>query len=171
MKLIELLEGDITRLEVDAIVNAANTHLQHGGGVAWAIASRGGKVIQDESDRIGYVPTGSAAATSGGDLPCRYVIHAVGPKWGEGDEDQKLASATRAALQRAEELELRSLAYPAISAGIYGFPIDRCARVMLREVQVGLEKTTSVHHVIFCLFGQRAYETFLKAYEELGIGK
>lgn len=168
---IELVEGDITSLAVDAIVNAANTSLQHGGGVAAAIARAGGRIIQEESDAIGYVPTGSAAVTSAGALPCRYVIHAVGPIWGEGGEDEKLAAATRAAFMRAEELGIESISYPAISAGIYGFPIERCARVMLQQVVKAAEEARSVRRVVFCLFGERAYEAFAKAYRELGIGQ
>src|SRR5512141_3168507 len=123
---IDLIQSDITTLHVDAIVNAANSHLQHGGGVAGAISRKGGPVIQAESDRIGYVPVGNAAVTSAGNLPCSYVIHAVGPRMGEGDEDRKLRDATIASLERAEELKIGSLAFPAISTGIFGYPIQRC---------------------------------------------
>jgi O-acetyl-ADP-ribose deacetylase len=162
---IEIVEGDITRLEVDAIVNAANSRLQHGGGVAAAIVRSGGPAIQQESDRIGHVPVGSAAATSAGTLPARYVIHAVGPRMGEGDEDAKLASATRAALETAEELRLSSIAFPAISTGIFGYPVDRCATVMLREAFGFRARATHLRRVVFCLFGDEAFRIFSKEYE------
>lgn len=165
---IELIEGDITALDdVDAIVNAANTHLQHGAGVAGAIVARGGSVIQEESNRIAPVPVGGAAVTSAGALPCRYVIHAVGPRMGEGDEEAKLRSATLSALTRAEELGIRSVAFPAISAGIFGFPIERCARIMLSATSEFMEKAEKVDRVVFCLFGTEAFDVFRKAFEEL----
>ena len=164
---IELLEGDITTLSVDAIVNAANSHLQHGGGVAGAIVRRGGAEIQRESDRIGYVPVGEAAVTGAGCLPAKYVIHAVGPRMGEGDEDRKLENATRNALLRAEELRLRLVALPAISSGIFGFPIERCARIMLRTAAEFMQKATSLQHVIFCLHGKDAFDVFRVALDEL----
>ena len=136
---LQLVEGDLTEEAVDAIVNAANAQLQHGGGVAGAIARRGGPTIQEESDawvrRHGPVTRDQPAYTSGGRLPCRYVIHAVGPVWGEGEEDAKLAAAARGALQRAEELKLQSLALPAISTGIFGFPRERAAAVILGAIQ------------------------------------
>ena len=124
---IQIVQGDITTEEVDAIINAANEHLQHGGGVAWAISKKGGPSIQKESDawirHHGTVSHAHPAWTSGGDLPARYVIHAVGPRMGEGDEDRKLHDATTAALKRAEELRLESIALPGISTGIFGYPI------------------------------------------------
>ncbi|WP_372897045.1 macro domain-containing protein [Stieleria sp.] len=123
---LELLEADITELEVDAIVNAANEHLKLGGGVAGAIRKRGGPSIQKECDRIGGTPVGTAVITGAGDLPFRHVIHAVGPKMGEGDEDRKLASAVRASLALADRHGLRSIALPAISTGNFGVPGDRC---------------------------------------------
>ncbi|MBL1218053.1 MAG: macro domain-containing protein [Planctomycetes bacterium] len=136
---LEVVQGDLTAEAVDAIVNAANEQLAHGGGVAGVISRRGGPVIEAESrawvDVQGPVETGSAAITSGGDLPARYVIHAVGPIWGTGDEDAKLASAIRAALQLADENRLGSMSFPAISSGIFGFPKDRCARVFLDTIE------------------------------------
>lgn len=164
---IRIIEGDITTLEVDAIVNAANTELQHGGGVAGAIARRGGPSIQEESDRIGFVPTGGAAPTGAGDLPAKWVIHAVGPRMGEGDEDRKLESATRAALECAVQLGAESLAFPAISAGIFGFPMDRCARIMLRTVRSFESDRGKLRSVTFCLFGKEALEEFVEAMAEL----
>jgi O-acetyl-ADP-ribose deacetylase (regulator of RNase III) len=114
--------GDMTAEEVDAIVNAANTHLAHGGGLAGAIVARGGIVIQHESDRIAPIATGEAAITTAGALPCRWIIHAVGPIWGRGEEEKLLRAAVRASLDRGAELQARSIAMPAISTGIFGYP-------------------------------------------------
>ena len=137
-QVIRVVQNDLTTEAVDAIVNAANEHLAHGGGVARAISRKGGPVIQQESSawvcEHGPVPTGSAAITGAGSLPCRYVIHAVGPVWGSGDEQAKLASAVRSALDLAGEHELRSVSMPGISSGIFGFPKPLCARVMLRAM-------------------------------------
>jgi O-acetyl-ADP-ribose deacetylase (regulator of RNase III) len=136
--LIGIVCGDLTEERVDAIVNAANSRLAHGGGVAGAIASKGGPSIQQESRRWvrehGEVPAGQAAITGAGRLPARKVIHAVGPVWGSGDEDTKLAAAVRSALTLAREHGLRRVSLPAISSGIFGFPKDRCARVILETV-------------------------------------
>ncbi|HEY5610925.1 MAG TPA: macro domain-containing protein [Thermoanaerobaculia bacterium] len=167
---IELTHGDITTLEVDAIVNAANSHLQHGGGVAGAIVRRGGSVIQEESNRIGYVPVGNAAVTTAGSLPCKYVIHAVGPRMGEGDEDRKLKDATIAALERAEELRLSSVAFPAISTGIFGFPVDRCARIMTRAAVDFESRAKALERVIFCLFDDDVHAEFEQALRDLQNG-
>ncbi|HEY0590395.1 MAG TPA: macro domain-containing protein [Thermoanaerobaculia bacterium] len=163
---IELLEGDITTLAVDAIVNAANSHLQHGGGVAGAISRKGGPSIQKESDRIGFVPVGGAAVTSAGSLPARWVIHAVGPRMGEGDEDAKLRRATLASLERAEELGARTIAFPAISTGIFGYPLDRCARIMIDTVSGFAPRARSLEKVTFCLFGADAMREFTAALDE-----
>jgi O-acetyl-ADP-ribose deacetylase len=119
---IEVVLGDLTVQQVDAIVNAANSQLAHWGGVAGAIVERGGVEIQQESERKAPVQVGGAVVTGAGKLLARYVIHTVGPVWGEGDEDSKLRSAVRSALARAEELGLCSLALPAISTGIFGYP-------------------------------------------------
>ncbi len=136
---IQIARGDITIETVDAIVNAANDHLQHGGGVAWAIVKRGGDVIQDESDAWirahGLVSHSRPAWTSGGRLPARFVIHAVGPVWGDGDEDRKLADAITGSLRVAEELKCSSIAMPAISTGIFGFPKDRAAKVIFKAIE------------------------------------
>jgi O-acetyl-ADP-ribose deacetylase (regulator of RNase III) len=135
---IQVRQGDLTEEEVDAIVNAANSHLAHGGGVAGAIVRRGGRSIQAESDRWvaehGPVPTGQVAVTGAGRLPARAVIHAVGPVWqgGRAGEDELLRSAVWHSLARAEELQLGSIALPAISSGIFGFPKDRCAAILVR---------------------------------------
>ena len=129
--------ADLTSETVDAIVNAANVGLSHGGGVAGAIVRKGGMVIQDESDRVGRVPVGGAAITGAGKLPAKFVIHAVGPVWrGQGPEasDRLLASAVVSALEIARQKGLESIALPAISSGIFGFPKPRCADVMINAV-------------------------------------
>jgi len=126
--------GDLTELRVDAIVNAANSALAHGGGLAGAIVRRGGAAIQKESDRLAPVPVGGAATTGAGALPCRWVIHAVGPRWGEGDEERKLRSAVRSSLAEATRLAVRSLALPAISTGIFGYPKPEGTRAIVDEL-------------------------------------
>jgi O-acetyl-ADP-ribose deacetylase len=136
---IQIIQGDITIEEVDAIVNAANEHLQHGGGVAWAISKKGGPSIQKESDvwirEHGPVPHSHPAWTSGGLLPAKYVIHAVGPVWGSGDDDEKLADAVTGSLRVADELNCSSIAMPAISTGIFGFPKDRAAGFIFSAIE------------------------------------
>ena len=135
---LRLIHGDLTKEKVDAIVNAANTRLAHGGGVAGAIVRRGGPDIQRESNawvqQHGPVSHQQPAITGAGRLPCRYVIHAVGPVWGDGDEDNKLQAAVTGSLTMADEHGLASLAIPAISTGIFGFPKDRGARVILNTI-------------------------------------
>lgn len=157
---LELVEGDITELEVDAVVNAANEQLQLGGGVAGAIRAKGGPSIQEECNRIGGTPVGTAVMTGAGHLRARQVIHAVGPRMGEGDEDKKLASAVRAALALADRRGLKSIALPAISTGIFGYPIDRAARVMLTEIQRFLQGGTKLERVVICLHGEEAFGAF-----------
>ncbi|MAT38995.1 MAG: macrodomain protein [Ectothiorhodospiraceae bacterium] len=133
---LQIVHGDLTAEETDAIVNAANERLQHGGGVAGAISRKGGVSIQEESDRIGFVHTGEAAATGAGTLPASFVIHAVGPVWKDGseNEDALLEGAVRSALNLAAKMQLESIALPAISSGIFGFPKDRCAGIILRTI-------------------------------------
>jgi len=133
-RILRIKKGDITDEEVDAIVNAANSHLQHGGGVAGAIVRKGGRIIQEESNKIGYVPVGGVAVTSAGSLKAKYVIHAVGPRWGEGNEDEKLKNAVLNSLKKAQELGLESISLPAISSGIFGFPKERCAKIMIKTI-------------------------------------
>ncbi len=157
---LQLREGDLTEMQVDAIVNAANSALQLGGGVAGAIRRKGGPRIQQECDRIGGTPVGTAVITTGGNLPARHVIHAVGPRMGEGDEDRKLREATRHALALADQHRLRSLAFPAISTGIFGYPLERCALVMLSTTREYLQGETGLQQVIFCLWGKEAYAVF-----------
>ena len=165
--MLELIEGDITELDTDAIVNAANERLAHGGGVAGVISRKGGPAIQRESDawvrQHGPVPTGSAAITSGGDLKARYVIHAVGPVYdGTPRSAELLASAVRAALQMADEHGLKSIALPAISTGIFGYPMEEAAQVMLRTAIEYLQGGTRLERVVFCLYGKPAFEVFAR---------
>ncbi len=162
---LELIAGDITEMETGAIVNAANSHLKHGGGVAGAIVRKGGRVIQEESDRIGYCPVGQAVITGAGSLKAGYVIHAVGPRMGEGNEDEKLRSATLHSLQLADGNHLQSVAFPAISTGIFGYPLERCARVMLAATIGYLEGETGLEKVVFCLYGKENLAAFMKELE------
>lgn len=157
---LQLLAGDITDLSVDVIVNASSEKLQLGTGVAGAVAKKGGPSIQEELNRIGSTPVGTAVMTAAGNLKAKHVIHAVGPKKGEGEEDRKLASAVRAALALAERHGMRSIALPAISAGNFGFPMDRCARIMLTEIQRYIQGGTKLEQVTVCLYGEEAFETF-----------
>jgi len=166
-KRIKLIKGDITELEVDAIVNAANAFLKMGGGVAGAILRKGGQIIQDECDEIGFIGVGNAAITTGGKLKAKYVIHAAGPKMGEGSEDEKLKNVTINTLKIAAKKELNSLAFPAISTGIFGYPIDRCAAIMLEETKKYLSKNTYPKTAIFCLYDDKAYQVFKNFFQSL----
>lgn len=159
---IQIIKGDITESNVDAIVNAANAHLQHGGGVAGAISKKGGPVIQEESNAIGYVSVGECAMTSGGRLKAPYVIHAVGPRMGEGDEENKLKKAINNVLELATSKELKSIAIPAISAGIFGFPKDKCARILVEETMAFVrEIKTTLKEIIFCLIDDDIINFFI----------
>ncbi|MFQ6102385.1 MAG: macro domain-containing protein [Anaerolineae bacterium] len=164
---LALVEGDITEMDTDAIVNAANERLAHGGGVAGVISRKGGPAIQRESNewvrRHGRVVTGSAAITSGGNLKARYVIHAVGPIYdGTPRSAELLGAAVHAALHTADEHGLKSIALPAISTGIFGYPMEEAARVMLRAAIGYLEGETGLERVLFCLYGGPAFEVFAK---------
>jgi O-acetyl-ADP-ribose deacetylase (regulator of RNase III) len=166
---LELVEGDIALLDADAVVNPANSALRLGGGVAGAIRRRGGPAIQEECDRIGGCPEGGAVVTAGGHLPARFVIHAVGPVWGRQNpagSDRLLASACREALARASEKGLLSIALPSISTGIFGFPVDRAARILLGEAVRHLESGIPPRRVIFCLFGEETLERYREALDE-----
>jgi O-acetyl-ADP-ribose deacetylase (regulator of RNase III) len=169
---LELIEGDITKRDTDAIVNAANERLIHGGGVAAVIARSGGPVIQEESDewvrKHGPVPTGSAAITSGGDLKADYVIHAVGPVHSAmtpSKAAQELASAVKSALQMAEEHNLLSIALPAISTGIFGYPLTEAADVMLKAAIDYVKSGTGLERIVFCLYGSSAFDAFARELE------
>ncbi|WP_156096968.1 macro domain-containing protein [Mesoaciditoga lauensis] len=161
---------DITKEKADAIVNAANSHLAHGGGVALAIARAGGDIINKESreyvQKNGPVPTGNVAVTSAGKMPSKYVIHTVGPIWGEGEEDEKLESAFYNSLAKADEMGLKSIVFPAVSSGIYGFPKERCAKIFFKTVEKFLEgKTTTLELIKMCLFSKKDYDIFAKVME------
>ncbi len=158
--IIELTKGDITDLEVDAIVNAANSQLKLGGGVAGAIRRKGGPKIQEECDRIGYCPVGGAVITSAGNLKAKYVVHAVGPRYGEGDEDNKLKNATFNSLKIADQYKVKTIAFPAISTGIFGFPKDRCAEIMLSTAVEYLKGQTGIEKVVFCLYDDETFRVF-----------
>ena len=164
---IRVVEGDIALLDVEAVVNAANTHLRLGGGVAGAIRTRGGPAIQEECDRLAPIEVGEAVITGGGNLKAKYVIHAVGPVNGEGDEEAKLARATLSSLQIASDRKILSLAFPAISTGIYRFPLQKCSQIMLRLTLDFLKKNGYPREIVFCLYGAEAYEVFRKTLASL----
>ncbi len=162
---IEVEKCDITKEKVDAIVNAANSHLAHGGGVALAISKAGGPDIDKESreyiDKHGPVETGKVAVTSGGKLSVKYVIHAVGPVWGEGEEDRKLSAAIENTLLKAEEMKIESISFPAISSGIYGFPKDRCAKVFYETFRKYFsQRHSQIKLVRMCLYSDEDLRIF-----------
>ncbi len=169
---LEIVQGDLTQEPVDAIVNAANSELAHGGGVAGIIARKGGPAVVAESRewvrKHGSVSHDQPAYTSAGDLPFRYIIHAVGPVWGMGDEDAKLASAVRGSLARADELGLASIALPAISTGIFGFPRDRAARVICGAIRSYFETApvATLQLVRLTLFDEETLDIFIAELEE-----
>ena len=158
--ILRAIEGDLTEASVDAIVNAANSHLRHGGGVAGAIVRKGGRVIQDQSDRVGFVPVGQCAVTSAGSLKARYVIHTVGPQWGEGDEESKLRSAVRNTLKTAEERGFITVAMPAISGGIFGFPKGACARIIVEEIAAFAKGSAAIKEIDIYLADPQMRELF-----------
>ena len=165
---IEIYQGDITQLEVDAIVNAANAALRPGGGVCGAIHRAAGPELAEAVGKLGGCETGHAVQTPGFKLKARFVIHAVGPRWGGGDRDEDglLASAYRTSLKIAKEIGARSIAFPAISTGIYGFPLDRATTIAVTTVRAFLEEDEAVDRVIFAVFGaeaEAAYQRVLGA--------
>ena len=168
---LQIAQGDITLEPVDAIVNAANAHLQHGGGVAWAISRRGGDLIQRENDewvrRYGPVTHEKPAYTGGGLMPCKYVIHAVGPVWGAGDEEHKLAAAVRGSLDCAARLKLTSIALPAISTGIFGFPKELAAGIIFAEIEryFAQHADSTLNLVRLTLFDAPTVESFLNIWD------
>ncbi|WP_299027407.1 macro domain-containing protein [uncultured Thermanaerothrix sp.] len=170
-QVLEIAQGDITAEDVEAIVNAANTMLQHGGGVAGAILRKGGAQIQAESDawvqQFGPVTHAKPAYTRAGRLPFRYIIHAVGPIWGEGDEECKLSAAILGSLRLAETLGIRSLAFPAISTGIFGVPKDLAARVFLHTIADYFTQSPNspLSLVRITLYDAPTLEVFLEALE------
>jgi O-acetyl-ADP-ribose deacetylase (regulator of RNase III) len=157
---IDTIEGDITTLDVDAIVNAANEALAPGGGVCGAIHRAAGPELADACAALGGCATGEAKITPGFDLPARYVIHTVGPVWGGGErgEGRLLADCYRNSLKLAAAHGLESIAFPAISTGIYGFPADRAAFIAARTVRETLPEVPGIARVVFCCFGRDSYE-------------
>ncbi len=164
---IVFLQGDLTEMETDAIINAANNDLILGGGLAGAIRRKGGEEIQRECSEIGSIPVGGAALTGGGRLKARYVIHAASMRLGGATTAAALRSSTAHSLRIAAEKGLRTIALPAIGTGIAGFPIEECARIMLREVVQHLNRQTSLEKVYFVLFDQAALTVFETVWQEL----
>ena len=159
---IKIIQGDITELNTDVIVNAANAQLIMGGGVAGAIRRKGGLIIQEECNTIGGIFVGGAVITTGGSLKAKRVIHAVGPRMGEGNEDEKLKNATINSLKLMDEHELKNIAFPAISTGIFGYPIENCAKIMISTAKEYLSGETQIEEVVFCLFSKPDFKIFKK---------
>ncbi len=164
---ITMRKGDLTDADADAIVNAANNELMLGGGVAGAIRVKGGPAIQHECDRIGPIAVGEAAITGAGQLRARHVIHAASMRLGESTSEMNLRAATRNSLKRANENSLKTIAFPAIGTGIAGFPIERCAQVMLEEVRAHLENPTTLERIDFVLFDRASLEVFERVLTKL----
>jgi O-acetyl-ADP-ribose deacetylase len=164
---ITMRQGDLTDADVDAIVNAANNDLMLGGGVAGAIRVKGGPAIQQECERIGPITLGEAAITGAGQLRARHVIHAASMRLGESTSEMNLRAATRNSLKRAQENSLESIAFPAIGTGIAGFPIERCAQVMLEEIRAHLENPTTLERIDFVLFDRASLDVFERVFGKL----
>jgi O-acetyl-ADP-ribose deacetylase len=164
---IYFMKGDITELEVDAIVNAANNELILGGGVAGAIRTKGGPRIQEECDRIGSIRLGEAAVTPAGNLKAYYVIHAASMQLGGRSTAESLRNATRNSLLRAEEKGFKTIAFPAIGTGIAGFPMEECANVMISELLEHLKSRSSLEKIYFVLYDDAALKTFEGTYQKL----
>ena len=159
---LSLFKGDITKRNVDAIVNAANSYLSHGGGVAAAIVKKGDRIIQDESDKIGYIPVGNAVITTAGLLPCKAVIHVVGPRNGETKENEKLSMAVNNVLKLAQQNGFKSISIPAISTGIFRFPKDKCAKILVEEsikfVNNNSDSMKALEVIEFCIYDDETLE-------------
>ena len=167
---IVLQQGDLTEMDTDAIVNAANNDLQRGGGLAGVIRRKCGDSVQRECNEIGAIPVGGAAITAAGKIRARHIIHAASMQLGGETTARALRSSTAHALRIAAERGLRSIAFPAVGTGIAGFPIPECARIMLREVAEHLKKPTSLEKIYFVLFDARALSEFEKVWAEMTAG-
>lgn len=157
---IEVYQGDITQLELDALVNAANNRLWMGGGVAGALKRVGGKEIEDEAVKKGPIPVGEAVVTGAGKLKTKYIIHAAVMGQDLKTDAEKIRQATRNSLLRGDELGIKSLAFPALGTGVGGFPLDECARIMISEVRQYSAGETGLNRVVFALFDQPACQVF-----------
>ena len=166
MAIVEVLDVDITTLEVDAIANAANTRLLHGGGVAGAISRAGGSAVQDESDRKAPIGLGEAVETTAGQMPSRWVIHAATMELGGPTSADIVRRATSATLWKAEELNARSLALVAFGTGVGGFPLDQAAEIEVEEVRRHLQAGSRLERVVFAVRGAQAREAFERALEK-----
>jgi O-acetyl-ADP-ribose deacetylase len=170
-KKLRLVSEDITERNVDVIVNPANSYLKHGGGLAAAIVRKGGQIIQDESDKIGYTSVGNAVITSAGKLRCKAVIHVVGPRNGEGKENEKLKSAINNVLNIAQQNDFKSISIPAISTGIFGFPKDKCAKILIEESlkfvknRGPLPKSPEI--IEFCIYDDETLNQFKKEFNRI----
>ena len=165
--MILLMKGDLTEMDTDAIVNAANNDLQLGGGVAGAIRRKGGDIIQEECNSIGSIPVGGAAITSGGNLKARYVIHAASMQLGGQTTAHALRSSTAHSLRIAAQKSLKTIAFPAVGTGIAGFPMEECAEIMLAEAADHLKRGTSLEKIYFVLFDGATLKTFKKVWRRL----
>jgi O-acetyl-ADP-ribose deacetylase (regulator of RNase III) len=160
MAAIEVRQADITRLEVDAIANAANTELKHGGGVAGAIARAGGRTVQEESNRKAPIGLGEAVETTAGQMPARWVIHAATMELGGPTSAEIIGRATASTLRKAEELGASSLALVAFGTGVGGFPVEEAARIEVAEVRAHLAAGSKLERIVFAVFGEEARRAF-----------
>ncbi len=166
---VQIVEGDITKQEVDAIVNAANISLLGGGGVDGAIHKAAGPELLEETRQIGGCPTGEARVSKGYRLPARWVIHTVGPIWkgGHKNEENLLASCYKNSYQAAQDLGVKTMAFPSISTGAYGFPLERATEIALGETKKFLESSETLTKVLFVCFGEKAHNTYLEVYKRV----
>ena len=166
---IKIIKGDIVKVKVDAIVNAANKTLLGGGGVDGAIHRAAGPKLLEECKKLGGCKTGEAKITKGYNLPAKYVIHTVGPVWQDGEygEEEKLAFCYRNSLKLAVKNKIKSIAFPSISTGAYGFPIEKAASIALREVRKFLEENDTIEEVIFVLFSEKDFQIYQNFYQDI----